>query len=273
MDFFKRFANGLFAPSQIGQYRQDKWYTTLFFFLILLIVSLIPVTIDAMQFDLIDWGTQRDIKRSFQNVGPIPFEIQNGKLIHSEQEESYVFTHRMQDGTLIIFNQDGSFELDPLNSSIALIFVEEGIYLQRNVVTTELLKFEEYEATLQGLDFQDAYSPNNLHFWDIVFDVMSQKAAEVKPMLTGLFVLIQASQNIFYFLLYSFIITIFQSPMLAGKVKFLKIWQMSIYILTPYVFGSLLGILFNASIIGFIGLIMTVLYGSRMAKSLWNNAR
>lgn len=273
MDFFKRFANGLFAPSQIGQYRQDKWYTTLFFFLILWIVSLIPVTIDAMQFDLIDWGTQRDIKRSFQNVGPIPFEIQNGKLIHSEQEESYVFTHRMQDGTLIIFNQDGSFELDPLNSSIALIFVEEGIYLQRNVVTTELLKFEEYEATLQGLDFQDAYSPNNLHFWDIVFDVMSQKAAEVKPMLTGLFVLIQASQNIFYFFLYSFIITIFQSPMLAGKVKFLKIWQMSIYILTPYVFGSLLGILFNASIIGFIGLIMTVLYGSRMAKSLWNNAR
>src|SRR5690606_12273973 len=97
------------------------------------------------------------------------------KLVHSAQQENYVFTHRLQDGILIIFNQDGSFELDPLDSSIAVIFVEEGIYLQRNVVTTELLKFSEYQTTMEGLDFQDAYSPNNLAFWDVVFDLMGQK--------------------------------------------------------------------------------------------------
>lgn len=273
LHFFRRFSNGLFAPSQIGQYRHDKWYTTLIFFLILLGISLIPVAIESSTIDQIDWGTQRDVKRAFQNVGPIPFHIEDGSLRHNTGQNSYVFQHRLEDNVMVVFNVDGSFQTDPLDASIVLFFTERGVLIYRNLMTTVLLEYTDHLAEFEGMDFADAYSPNNLDFWDAVFHVMSSKASQIKGAIVGMLLFVQSLTNVFYFLLYTLIISAFQSPALAGKVKFLKIWQLSIYILAPYVFGSVLAVLLNAALLSFVGLIMTVLYGSRMARSLWNSTR
>ena len=60
--------------------------------------------------------------------------------------------------------------------------------------------------------------------------------------------------------LLSLIVTIFGRFSKGNTLKFSKYWQMSIYLVTPMVFGELFATLYSMQVFYYIGLIMTLIY-------------
>src|SRR5690554_5631196 len=90
LQFLKRFSNSLFAPKEIINYKNDKWYIKLLFFLILVFLLSVPQVVLSLQQDEMSYEEKKEIRLNFQGEDDIPFEIINGVLIHDSNDSNYV---------------------------------------------------------------------------------------------------------------------------------------------------------------------------------------
>lgn len=264
MRLFKRLANGLFNPKEIKNSANDKGIYTVFFFLVLLLISIIPHLIQISKLDGVNYQTKQHIMEFFWTNEEIDYSISDNKLIsNTNQSKTQVFEYTPE--LLIVFHANGE-DLN-LGSRVAIVFGETEVYIKQNILRMSLFKYSDY-SSLEGINFTHAKSPQNSLFWDTMFKVLNNEFVKVKPMVVFSFMLIIIFRTIFYMLLFSLLIALFQMGQLRGIYRFPKVWQLSIYCLPPYIFGTVLGVMFNFEILSYIGLFMTVIYGVVMSRSL-----
>lgn len=264
MGLFKRLANGLFNPNEIRNYANDRGIYTVLFFLVLLLISIIPHTIQISKLDSINYQTKQHIMEFFWTDEVVEFSISDNKLIsNNNQIKAQVFEYTPE--LLIAFSATNE-DLN-LGSRVAIVFGESEVYIKQNILQMSLFKYSDY-SSLEGINFKDAKSPQNTLFWDTMFSVLNNEFLKVKPLVTFTYMLVIIFRTIFYMLLFSVLIAFFQMGQLRGIYRFPKVWKLSIYCLTPYVFGTVLSVMFNFEILSYIGLFMTVIYGVIMSRSI-----
>lgn len=264
MGLFRRLSSGLFNPNEIKNYAKDKAIYTLLVFFLLLLFSIIPHTIQVSKLDSLNYKTKRNITEFFSINEEINFSIIDHKLVSNDGEKLSLYYEYTPEILIIFSNEEEDLNL---GRKTALVFGENNVYLRQNVLRKDLFNYKDYDE-LEGLDLTQAKSSLNQEFWDTMFIVINSEFLKVKPIVVMTYILVMFITNAIYMLLFSLLITLFQMGRLRGTYRFPEVWKLSIYCLTPYVFGTLLSVLFNFEILSYVGLFMSVIYGVIMSRSI-----
>jgi len=261
----KRLSNSLFSPRAVLNYRSDKWYITALYFLILLFISIIPPAVIAIQKDGIDYDTQKDIRLYFVGKEDIPYEINNGILIHDQANNNMIHVEQISDLYSIIFTNQEEIASNDIPTSFSIILRTDGVYIRQASYMLRFFAYSEYPE-LDGLDFSNASSSNSVDFWNTVFDVADAQMAKYKGFFAFVSILYFFFANAFNFLIVSLILSLFQSFTLSRILSFGKLWKCCIYMLTPFVFGTTLASLFQFNLFYYIGFFASAIYVIIMSR-------
>ena len=265
LGFIKRLSSALFSPKDIIKYRTDKIWVTILFFLFLLVLSILPVSISIVLNDGISYDTTRAIRTHFNENKDIPFTIIDGKLVHDDGDSSYVYTENIDSSLRVVFSLD-NVEGEVSSTVVNIIFQEDGVYLSQSAFVIKLFAYNEYPI-LNNLDFSDLTDWNS-PTWDLVFEVANQEVNKIKPTFDFLQIIILIISEALSMLFISLILAFFQNFTLSGIISFGKTWKMCIYVLAPYVVASVLGMLFNIQLLIYIGLGITAIYAASISRNI-----
>jgi hypothetical protein len=81
-------------------------------------------------------------------------------------------------------------------------------------------------------------------------------------------IVILGGAEIMTLLFISLMLAFFQSFTLTKIIPFNQIWKMCIYLLAPYVLGNVLAMLFNLTILFYLGLALTALYAASLSQRI-----
>ena len=84
MRFIDRIVSGLFNPSQINNYREDKKSFTFLYFIFLLLLYILPSAILIVSNYGLDFKKESNIKNSFENSEVIPYYIESNVLKYNQ---------------------------------------------------------------------------------------------------------------------------------------------------------------------------------------------
>lgn len=259
----RRFISGLFAPKEIANYRNDKKIYTLGFFFLLVLILIIPNIIVLFQSGSLDYSDRALIRKVFYNE-EIPYQISNNKLVITETDTTNVY-----DVTLyikVVFTVEETFPVNVRDMNEYIILTENGVYHQTFLSKKLLFNYSDYQE-LKNFDFSGA-TTDNADFWSTVFTIMNNQF-EIHRTTTIINNIIgNTIRAIIYLLLMSILIAVFQFRPLSGVEKFMKLWQLVIYILTPYAVGSLFAVLYGAEIFTIIGAIVSIIYGNILTQGI-----
>lgn len=266
MGFFKRLSDGMFAPKEVFKYHNDKWYTTLLFFLFLAIVSLLPSTVNMLMTNGLDYQDKREIKTIFHGEN-IHFQIDNNVLVNNDNENKD-YSKKFNDSITIIFTTN-NYDTSLLNANMSIIFAQDGVYLAQSLISQKLFSYQDYPI-LNNLDFNNLDNSN----WDKIFTVIDSEFTKIKPLLTTTSLMIFLFSTVTDLIIISLILSVFQALTLSRFIRFTKFWKLTIYLLTPYVFGNIFMIMFGFGLLHYIGLLASAIYiiilGRTIAKqSIW----
>ena len=266
MGFIKRLSNSLFSPKDVIPYRTDKWWITLLYFIFLLVLSILPLSISVVRGDVLGYETKKEIKSFFHGKEEILFSIKDGKLVHDDNNYSYTYAQDVTTDISIIFSLSNSIETELISAKTYVIFKETGVYLSQSAMHIKLFEYNEY-TELDNFDFGDL-SNSNSPSWDTIFTVAIEEINKVKPTITIMSIIMLAASETMTLLFISLMLAFFQSFTLTKIISFGQTWKMCIYLLTPYVIGNVLAMLFNLSILFYLGLAMTALYAASLSQRI-----
>lgn len=279
MRFIDRIVSGLFNPSQINNYREDKKSFTFLYFIFLLLLYILPSAILIVSNYGLDFKKESNIKNSFENSEVIPYYIESNVLKYNQSisnldKEYYKIDI---DNLIIIFSSKDITELEfnfydknAKESGIyidmektPIVFSSDGVYLVSPVGASNMMTYNEYN--FEGLDFSLAHT-NDKAFWNQAFSVINLIMDDYKSLyiFTSYFALI--INGMMSIGLFSVCITFFLRMSINNRISFSKHWQMMIYTMTPYVLGSVLASLFGILIIYYIGVFLTIVNSFRMGQ-------
>ena len=121
---------------------------------------------------------------------------------------------------------------------------------------------------LNGIHFSSASSYHNHEFWDTIFTVANQEIKVIKPIFNFINIFYIVVGTIIDLLIVTLIITVFQMFTAYSYIKFIKLYQLSIYVITPYVIGNLLSYLFNFNLLYYIGFLISIIYMSILSRTI-----
>ena len=266
LGFIKRLSNSLFSPKDVIPYRTDKWWITLLYFIFLLVLSILPLSISVVRGDVLGYETKKEIKSFFHGKEEILFSIKDGKLVHDDNNYSYTYAQDVTTDISIIFSLSNSIETELISAKTYVIFKETGVYLSQSAMHIKLFEYNEY-TELDNFDFGDL-SNSNSPSWDTIFTVAIEEINKVKPTITIMSIIMLAASETMTLLFISLMLAFFQSFTLTKIISFGQTWKMCIYLLTPYVIGNVLAMLFNLSILFYLGLAMTALYAASLSQRI-----
>ena len=266
MGFIKRLSNSLFSPKDVIPYRTDKWWITLLYFIFLLVLSILPLSISVVRGDVLGYETKKEIKSFFHGKEEILFSIKDGKLVHDDNNYSYTYAQDVTTDISIIFSLSNSIETELISAKTYVIFKETGVYLSQSAMHIKLFEYNEY-TELDNFDFGDL-SNSNSPSWDTIFTVAIEEINKVKPTITIMSIIMLSASETMTLLFISLMLAFFQSFTLTKIISFGQTWKMCIYLLTPYVIGNVLAMLFNLSILFYLGLAMTALYAASLSQRI-----
>ena len=264
MNFIKRFSDSMFAPKEVFKYRNDKWYITTLFFILLVILSVIPSSITVIMNQGLDYEDKKDIKMLFIGEN-IHFEIVDNKLVNKTPELD-TYTKKINNGINVLFTVSPNYDSSIFKSGISILFMEDGAYIAQSILHQKLFAYEDY-PTLNGLQFNKLGNYNSLE-WDRIFSVIDNEYKEIKPLLTTVSIIMLFFATLIDLLIISFALTFFQAFTLSRFIRFTKFWKLSIYLLTPYIFGNVLTLLFDIGIFHYIGLFASAIYIIILGRSI-----
>lgn len=244
----------LFQPRRIALYSTEKLIRGFFLIAMLSIVVTIPLSILLYNQSEFDSSFQDTVKNEFyNNTTESEITITNGIL--------------STDNTLIIQTEfydvviwDSSEELVDISTGYPLIvFAEDQVIVcMATYVTVELLSVSYEELGLVDLDFSTMYN-NDSEEINKFLTVLNSVYSELKPITDPLFTLSFFIQYIFYFLfnvlLYT-AITFMVNPLVKFKMRF----KICLDCQVVYAASILLCILYSASWIETIGLLVSGVY-------------
>lgn len=264
----KRFKTGMFQPTKIINYRQDPKWMTAIYFLILILLVIIPSMISLISSSGLDYEDKLFLKTEISKVD-IPYELSNYELFYKNTtEEEKPFVIELSETFSLVFTEQDSneFKYNPISQNTYIFFTKDKILYYGSIFEIVKEDYTNYSA-LQNLDFGDAKMSNHA-FWTKVFNIAND-LLDQHSVRTKIINLVSAiSANVIFNVMLSLIITLFYRSRLVTFLSFSKNWQMVIYLMTPFTIFTLLGELFGFGILGVVGLVMSYVYVNKMSKAI-----
>lgn len=263
---FKRFRSGLFFPSEIINYRFEKKITTILYLIILVLLSTIPSFIILFGDNSLNYADKRIIRDTFRDQ-ELPYKIENYKLKYIGDEEEELLTFEITDTLNVVLTSksEPEFEISPFSVDTYIILTQDNVYYARSLNTSVLFSYTEYPV-LENFDFSGATN-DEYDFWASVFRIINNQLDEYSLMINLINIGGLILVSLFSLLILGLIITSFQK-LFNPYNSFGEIFQMMIYALTPYVIGQLLASLFGFLLFSFAGMLMTIIYASKLSRKL-----
>lgn len=262
---YQRFKAGLFNPSEVARFQNDKKMMTILFFLLLVLISAVPgiVAIQRGSGGL-DYSDRTLIRQAFVDHD-IPFSIVNyqlGRTSGAAADYAIDVTSALQ----AVFTEElaSLSETNPLDTYTKIIFDPTGVYFQQSMVRISLFSYSEYPE-LQNLDFSGAATDDS-DFWAVIFPIIDEQIANYASVTMATEIISLILYEIFILVFLSFTVAIFQMMSLSGYLKFGKVWQVMVYVMVPFVMGQLFDELFALGFLSYIGIAITIFHANRLTQ-------
>lgn len=268
---FKRFKTSLFQPANIASYRKDSVFITIIYYLLLVLLAIIPSIILIFSNDGFSHNTKSYIRKEFIGV-EVPYEIDNYQLVKTTNDEKDYHEYILSNNSVIVFTEQEASEIiyNNLYVGTVVIFAKDRVIYDELLMKKIELSYKN-DLQLEYLDFSLA-KENDIHFWDIVFNIANKVAKDVSlknRIFTTIYVFLEISLML---LIFSLIITLFQIRKIKEYINFGKTWQLAIYAMTPYIILTLFGDLVSFELLSIIGVVVSYVYASKTSLSIiYNN--
>jgi hypothetical protein len=261
---FKRFRSGLFYPSEIINYRSERKITTVLYLGILVLLSMIPSFIIMFEENPLDFEDKRAIREAFRDE-ELPYKIENNQLIYFGDGEGVIKVEITDTLNVILTPESEAVGVSPFSVDAYIILTKEKVYYVHSLNARELFSYSDY-ADLENLDFSEA-AHSRSDFWTTVFRIANDQLQRNawRTNLVNMVGLLLVSM--FSLLILGVIITFLQK-LFNPYSSFGEIFRLMVYALTPHVIGQLLASLFGFSLLAIVGMIMTVIYASKLSRKL-----
>ncbi|MFA6889924.1 MAG: hypothetical protein WCQ80_02750, partial [Bacilli bacterium] len=240
------------------------------YFIILLVLSILPVGIATLKQNLISYDNQKAIKELFANED-IPFIVMNGVLIEKNNDNTFVYQKQIQSGLLLVVSTAEDLQLDSTVSSVSVVLKTDGVYIYQTFIEMQMFKYDEYPDFV-NLNLSDASQVNNTQFWNIIFRVAELELENYQPYIRFFSVMAIALESLLNILFVSLMLSLFQSFTLSGAIRFTELWKICIYLLAPYIMGSTLSIMFGNILLYYAGFLLTAIYVFMASRTILKDA-
>ena len=261
MKIFDRLQSGLFSPGRIPNYEKDSKLFTSLYFIILVVLIMIPTVISVLLADNLNYRSEVAIRKEFMTSEVVPYEIIDSTLVFKDDIVSGNQTYHTiyYSDWVFYFSVDGNFTvpIENIYKTNILLF-KDGIYRCTPLNVSLIMKYSDYEL-FDGLDFSLATNYDKEfynQFYMLVEDIIEDYRVEfVEKTILMIFI-----ESVLTVSIGSLILTVFGRFGEYNYFKFSKHWQLMVYAMTPLVVGSLLSTLFSMNLLYYIGLFMTLIY-------------
>ena len=263
---FSRFKISLFQPSRIANFQNDTKLTTMLYYFLLVLLATIPSIILIFSTSGLSYESRNFIRNELRDV-EIPYEIVDYKLIKKEVNTKEILEIELSETMVAIFTDKlaSEVELNPFRLETLFIFSSEEFIFYASPFETIHIKYEEYD--IKELDFIGATNNEN-EFWGVVFPIANEVMIEFAPrnrIINTIILFIVSGVSLLFF---SLLIAFLQRVRLISTFKFGKIWQLTIYTMTPYIILTLLSELYGIGILSMIGVMISYFHASKMSMAI-----
>ncbi len=259
------FIDSLVSPKENVKHSKLPWWKILIFFMILVLLSLLPSLVSTILNDHIDTSQKNLIRSAFQGKD-VPFVIEDGVL--KKKEDSTIDALEVSVSNQIYLKI--SVEEEQWNSKfqINLFMVSDGVYMVSSGRKTKILNYMDFPM-LQNIDLSRAKNRNDITFWNHIFSVVDQ-------IIKDHHVLTIIVMNAFYIVYWGFWLTflsfsfsIFCFLRMGKYLKLTEIWRANIFSLTPFVMGVLFSSFFGFTFCIYLGGLVSAIYSLIAGKQLF----
>jgi len=254
MKIIKRLSDSISSPSRLSNAVNDKGITTFLYTLVLIFILIIPYIVSS--FTIMD--LTYDAKVQIRNLlfrEEIEFRIENGVMTNYGSDEYYYKDDFIS--SLGLYISDTKEVVLEENKNTALVaFLSDGVYLTSEIMSQKILNYSDYDD-LMNIDFNDV-KEGKVSFWDPMFNVIQQKLDEFKPIYTAIYIFSSILQAIITICIYSLILVCFNRLGVKTHLRFSDHWKLCIYGLTGFVLGTTLSIMFNFTLLYYVGFIVSI---------------
>lgn len=256
---FKKFSNSLLSPKEVAKYYDESFGKTILYILILVFFIMIPVVLTLSTSNILNKNMENKIQKAFTNE-EIPFIIEDGTLQNVNNDANYVYTNSSIASVKIIITENIENAVAPLDG-IAIVLTKDGVYQKVAFITVanQIITYNDYDY-LKNLDLSNPNIYSELSFWDNIFSIVGAILNEAKP----LYVIVNSIYDlfcwvgmiVFFVLIFSF----FAKMRIRSYLSFWSLFKISFYSMTPFIICLVFSILFNITILIYIGYLISAIY-------------
>lgn len=256
---FKKFSNSLLSPKEVAKYYDESFGKTILYILILVFFIMIPVVLTLSTSDILNKNMENQIQKAFTNE-EIPFIIEDGTLKNVNNDANYVYTNSSIASVKIIITENIENAVAPLDG-IAIVLTKDGVYQKVAFITVanQIITYNDFDY-LKKLDLSNPNIYSELSFWDNIFSIVGAILNEAKP----LYVIVNSIYNLFYWVgmivFFVLIISFFAKMRIRSYLSFWSLFKISFYSMTPFIICLVFSILFNITILIYIGYLISAIY-------------
>ena len=290
---YTKFKECLLKPSKIGKYVDDKMSKTILYFILLLLIYILPSFVSLISVKQMPTDYSNVIVESFAKSSSINYKLENvnGKLnlnkTIDDAQPQYVEIGTIVGidmNILVLFNTNESIDLnsydfssDLMNKNVILFtFAKEGMYISMGTLKLSNGSTDKTQELANTSNKQLYYSYEKLGLSEIDFSVASSNKSTFRNYLDNSYISMYQKNlalilliGIPYILISGILSLLVEVLVLALLIKILygrfnvhfgAICKIVILAYTPRVIFNLLSIFWSSIIMYFIGQFLTIIY-------------
>lgn len=290
---YTKFKECLLKPSKIGKYVDDKMSKTILYFILLLLIYILPSFVSLISVKQMPTDYSNVIVESFAKSSSINYKLENvnGKLnlnkTIDDAQPQYVEIGTIVGidmNILVLFNTNESIDLnsydfssDLMNKNVILFtFAKEGMYISMGTLKLSNGSTDKTQELANTSNKQQYYSYEKLGLSEIDFSVASSNKTTFRNYLDNSYISMYQKNlalilliGIPYILISGILSLLVEVLVLALLIKILygrfnvhfgAICKIVILAYTPRVIFNLLSIFWSSIIMYFIGQFLTIIY-------------
>lgn len=290
---YTKFKECLLKPSKIGKYVDDKMSKTILYFILLLLIYILPSFVSLISVKQMPPDYSNVIVESFAKSSSINYKLENvnGKLnlnkTIDDAQPQYVEIGTIVGidmNILVLFNTNESIDLnsydfsnDLMNKNVILFtFAKEGMYISMGTLKLSNGSTDKTQELANTSNKQLYYSYEKLGLSEIDFSVASSNKTTFRNYLDNSYISMYQKNlalilliGIPYILISGILSLLVEVLVLALLIKILygrfnvhfgAICKIVILAYTPRVIFNLLSIFWSSIIMYFIGQFLTIIY-------------
>ena len=264
---FNRFKTSLFQPSKIADFQKDSSLKTFLYYVILALLATIPSIILIFSTVGLDYQDKQNIRNELRDV-EIPYEIVDYELIKNINNDEKYYQIKLSETNILLFTEleFEKVEFNPIHVGSLIMFTKDEVVYHSQFFEVIRIKYSNYEE-IKNINFNGA-TTNDSTFWNTVFPIVNGLLVEYNPKTRIVNSAIILFAQAFLLLIFSLLVAFFQRIKLASILIFGKIWQLTIYAMTPFTIITLIGDLYGLGILSYLGVFVSYIYANRMSYTL-----